>query len=254
MSVRARSISVAVARRWKSPSSFAWVLLAAGLVSFIFLGFWQLERAREKEDLLAAFVSEAAQTPQTLAEARRMRDAAGYPHVRVRGRYDAAHAYLLDDQVRDGRQGLFAFAVFAPEEGGPLLLVNRGFRVRAHDGKPPSLPPLETGGIELAGLYAPPPGSGLRLGGNALPRQTQWPKSTIYIDTAEIAADLGRAVDPHVLLLDADPASGFMRDWTPQILPPERHDGYALQWFSFALAAIFLFIALHWRRVQPGSD
>ena len=45
----------------------------------------------------------------------------------------------------------------------------------------------------------------------------------------------------------------FLREWTPQILPPERHQGYALQWFTFALAALVIFLVLHWRRVQPES-
>ncbi|HOX72536.1 MAG TPA: SURF1 family protein, partial [Dokdonella sp.] len=66
-------------------------------------------------------------------------------------------------------------------------------------------------------------------------------------------ADLGRPIDTRVLLLDADAASGFVREWTPQILPPERHRGYAFQWFCFALASVVIFIVLHWRRVQPGS-
>ncbi|MEO8010086.1 MAG: SURF1 family cytochrome oxidase biogenesis protein [Dokdonella sp.] len=89
------------------------------------------------------------------------------------------------------------------------------------------------------------------MGGNALPAQRGWPKFTIYIDPQEIGADLGRPIDDRVILLDAEPGSVFMRDWTPQILPPERHQGYALQWFTFAFAALVIFIVLHWRRVQP---
>lgn len=240
-------------RHWTSPSWFALALLVLGLGVFTTLGFWQLGRAHEKESLLAAFAADATQAPLALADARLRTDAMPYPRVRVHGRYDPKHAYLLDDQVRDGRQGLFAWAVFEPDGGGPALLVNRGFLARGNDGKLPALPATEAEAVELSGLYAPPPGSGLRLGGNALPRQTNWPKSTIYIDTAEIAQDIGREVDTRVLLLDADPASGFARAWTPQILPPEKHRGYALQWFSFAIAAIVIFIVLHWRRATSGS-
>ncbi|HNR92791.1 MAG TPA: SURF1 family protein [Dokdonella sp.] len=242
-----------MARHWTSPSWFALVLLLAGLGVFITLGFWQLDRAHEKDALLDAFAADAAQAPLTLADARRRAASMPYPRVRVHGRYDPLRSYLLDDQVRDGRQGLLAWAVFEPDGGGPALLVNRGFVARGSDGKQPVLPAVETGEVELSGLYASPPGGGLRLGGNALPRQSRWPKSTIYIDTAEIAQDIGRAVDTRVLLLDADPASGFMRAWTPQIIPPERHRGYALQWFSFAIAAIVIFIVLHWRRASNGS-
>ncbi|MBN8482573.1 MAG: SURF1 family protein [Xanthomonadales bacterium] len=241
-----------MARRWTSPSWFALVLLAAGLAAFTTLGFWQLDRAREKEALLAAYAGAATRTPVALEEARRSAAGPLHPRVRVRGRYDVTRGYVLDDQVRDGRQGRFFYALFEPVGDERALLVNLGFQVRAGVADDVALPLLPRDEQELVGLYAPPPGAGLRLGGNALPAQAQWPKLTVYIDTAEIAQDLGRRVDERVLLPDADPASGFERAWTPQILPPERHRGYALQWFSFAVAAIVIFIVLHWRRVQPG--
>ncbi len=242
-----------MARRWKSPSWFALVLLVAGLAAFTTLGFWQLGRAHEKETLLAAYAGASERAPVSLGEARRSAAGPLHPRVRVHGRFDPARGYVLDDQVRDGRRGRIHYAVFEPVGDERVLLVNLGFRARTGAADDASLPPLPSGELELAGLYAPPPGAGLRLGGNALPAQSRWPKLTIYIDTAEIAQDLVRRVDERVLLLDADPASGFERAWTPQILPPERHRGYALQWFSFALAAIVLFIVLHWRRVQPGT-
>lgn len=169
------------------------------------------------------------------------------------GRIDPQRGYILDDQIRDAQQGVMVYAVMLPEDGSTALLVNRGFLARAPGSALPALPPLDSELREWRGLYAPPPGIGLRLGGNALLQQDTWPKLTIYIDLAEIAADFGKPLDRRVLLLDADPASGFVREWTPQILPPERHEGYAFQWFSFALAAIIIFIVLHWRRAKPGS-
>jgi len=48
--------------------------------------------------------------------------------------------------------------------------------------------------------------------------------------------------------LDTDISSGFVRQWTPDVMPPERHEAYALQWFTFALVAIVIFISVHWRK------
>ncbi len=230
---------------------FAVLLTAAGVAAFSTLGFWQLRRAADKELLLAAFAGADARQSLSLDEARRLAAAGAYPHVQVRGWFDPVHTYVLDDQVRDGQQGRFSFAIFVPNDGGLALLVNRGFLGRAASEKQPALP---EGEVELGGLYAPAPGSGLRLGGNALPKSSAWPKLTIYIDPAEIAQDAGRALDDRVLLLDPDPASAFVREWTPQILPPERHRGYAFQWFSFAFAAIVIFIVLHWRHPKPRKE
>ena len=242
-----------MSRRWKSPSWFALALVVLGVAAFSTLGFWQLRRAADKELLLAAFAGAATRAPLTLDAARRSAAGPGHPRVRVRGTFDPVRGYVLDDQVRDGRRGTMLYAVFEPAGSEAALLVNRGFMPRTAAGERPGVPPLATGEQELVGVYAPPPGSGLRLGGNPLPAQVQWPKLTIYIDLDEIGADLGRSVGDRVLLLDADPASGFMREWAPQVLPPERHRGYALQWFSFALAALVIFIVLHWRRKEPGT-
>lgn len=56
-----------------------------------------------------------------------------------------------------------------------------------------------------------------------------------------------------MILLDAEAGSGFMREWMPQIIPPERHLGYAVQWFGFLLTTLVIFIVLHWRRDNKGS-
>ncbi len=237
-------------RRWVRPSGLAIALVVVGIGAFSYLGFWQLHRATDKEALLASYAGAEEIAAIPLEDARRREVGIVNPHVSVRGRFDAVHGYLLDDQIREGRQGVIAFAVFEPDNGRQALLVNRGFIEKVRVAGLPSLPKDE---IEITGLYAPSPGSGLRLGGNALPKQEHWPKLTIYIDPKEIGEDLGREIDTRVLLLDADPASGFVREWTPQVMAPERHRGYAFQWFCFAIASIVIFIVLHWRR-EPGES
>lgn len=239
-----------MARRWYRPRAFALVLTLAGIALFTSLGLWQVRRAHEKEALFAALAGAARQAPVALAEARREAGAARYPRVEVSGRYDPLHAYLLDDQVQGGRVGMRVFAVFEPADGSAPLLVDRGFLARDARGGAPPIPPPPSGAQRIDALYAPAPGSGLRLGGNALPRQAAWPKSSIYIDLAEIAADLGHPLDPRVLRLAPEPGSVFARDWTPELLPPQRHLGYAVTWFAFAALALGLFVIRHWRNEE----
>lgn len=226
--------------------------MLAGVVVFVLLGSWQLRRAHEKEALFAAYARAAEQAPVTLAQARRDADAARWPLVDVDGTFDPARAYVLDDQVREGRAGVMLFDVFVPSAGGDALLVNRGFLPRGTRGELPQLPSPPPGVQRLRALYAPPPGAGIRLGGNALPKQAGWPKTTIYVDLGEVAADLGRALDPRVLLqvsAGAD-AHGFVRNWKPEVFPPERHYGYAFTWFTFAGVVVATFAILHRRRPE----
>jgi cytochrome oxidase assembly protein ShyY1 len=102
-------------------------------------------------------------------------------------------------------------------------------------------------------LYLPPPGAGFEMGGDALGRQTSWPKTTIYLDLSQIAADLHQPLYPHVLALDAEPAAAYQRTahFDFSSMPPARHRAYAFQWFSFAVALAAIFVILHRRRRKP---
>lgn len=243
-------------RRWHRPSWFAWSLLLAGLAAFVSLGAWQWGRAAQKEALLATFATAEKAAPEAFATVADAPPEGIYPRVVVRGHFEWAEGlgYLLDEQLHGGRVGVMALAVFVPADGTRRLLVNRGWMPWSRaDGVAPALPAVPQGEVTLTGLYAPPPRGGLRVGGDALRTQTHWPKFTLRADLDEIAGDIGAPVYPRLLLLDADAASGFVREWTPAVMPPERHRGYAVQWWSFAIAALVIFFALHWRKVSPGN-
>jgi surfeit locus 1 family protein len=244
----------AVVRRWGRPGVFAIALTLAGIALFMWLGLWQVRRAHEKADLFAAFAGVAQQAPVALAQARRMVKPSRYPLVSVVGHYDPQHAYVLDNQVRDGHPGVMLFDVFEPSDGGVPLLANRGFLARDVRGARPRVPAPPAGEQTLIALYAPPPGSGLRLGGNALVQQQTWPKTSIYLDVDEVAADLGRRLDPNVLLLmpghEDAAGSAFVREWKPEVFPPERHLAYAFTWFLFAVVCAATFVILHWRKQE----
>lgn len=237
-------------RAWHRPRAFAIVLTLAGVALFLALANWQFRRAHEKEALFAAFAQAATQEAVTLAQARREASPMRYPTVRVEGRIDPRRQYLLDNQVRDGRAGVMVFGVFEPAEGGVALLVNRGFLARDAHGSL-AIPPAPAGVTTFTALYAPPPGAGLRMGGDRLPQQQEWPKTVIYLDLDEIAADAGRELDPQVLLQLGQGEAGLVREWTPAVFPPVRHLGYAWTWLTFAAVAVATFLILHWRKQGP---
>ena len=243
--------SAMTTRRWRRASWFAIALTFVGVALFVRLGIWQLERARAAQVLLDAFAAAPNAAFEDFAAVSANPPNSRFPHVHVRGRYVAGRGYLRDEQLHAGRLGVEAFAVFAVDGGAAQLLVDRGWIAWSHAPRSqPLLPALAQGEIDLSGIYAPFPGSGLRLGGNALAQQTAWPKLTLAVEHDEIAADLQRPLLPRVLLLDADPASGFERAWTPALMPPARHQAYAFQWFAFAVAALVIFVLRHWKKVD----
>lgn len=241
-------------RRWHRPHAVAIVLALCGVAVFVFLGSWQVRRAHEKEAMFAAFDRGLAAPPLALHDARDHADDTHYPRVTVQGRYaQPPRQYELENQIRDGRAGIMAFALFEPSGGDSPLLVNRGFLPYANDAsRYPHLPDLPQGEVVLSALYAPPPGIGLRLGGNTLAQQA-FPKRVVYLDLGEVEADLGLALDHRVLLQlsNAGEGAAFVREWRPQVFPADRHYGYAFTWFTFAAVVVAAFAILHYRKVRP---
>ncbi|HJU08870.1 MAG TPA: SURF1 family protein [Rhodanobacteraceae bacterium] len=237
--------------RLRRPSVFAVLLTLCGVAIFIALGIWQLHRARYHEAVLAHFAGAALAPVRPFAAVEHSAPADVYPHVQVRGRYAAHRAYLLDNRMHAGQLGVDVFVPFTPDNRDRVLLVDLGFLPRQGPEEVlPELPPVPQQEIALSGLYAPPPAAGLKLGGNPLTHEKSWPKLVTWIDPKAIAADLHRHLYPRVLLLDADPASPYVRQWTPEVIAPARNRAYAFQWFTFALAAVVIFFVMH-RKKSP---
>jgi surfeit locus 1 family protein len=246
---------------FRRPPWWALLLTAAGALLFIRLGVWQLHRADFKEALLRRYAASASAPLQDFAEVAARPPADGFPRVRVRGRYLAGRTYLLDNPRHDDRGGVEVFAPFVVhDQPRTLLLVDLGFLTGNGTRQQPYLPPLPDTEVILQGLYVPPPPTGFEMGGDALARQSQWPKESIFLDPAEVARDLGQPLFPRVLALDADPASVYVRVHTLDLssMPPARHRAYAFQWFSFALAAVVILLVLNRRKRResrhPNDD
>lgn len=233
---------------FRRPSWWALLLTVAGAGLFVRLGFWQLHRADFKESLLRRYAAAATAPLQDFAAVAARPPEDSFPRVRVHGRYLVDRLYLLDNPKHDERGGVEVFAPFELPGQSSLLLVDLGFLPGNGHGTPP-LPPLSSAPVELQGLYVPPPPTGFEMGGNALARQTHWPKDSIFLDMNKVAGDLGRPLYPRVLALDADPSSVYVRRHTLDLsMPPARHRAYAFQWFAFALAAVAILLVVHRKR------
>ncbi len=237
--------------KWlRRPSWFALLLTVAGALLFIRLGVWQLHRADEKEQILRRYATAQTTAPRDFAAVASNPPVDAFARIRVHGQYLADRLYLLDNPKHDQRGGVEVYAPLRLRNESRLLLVDLGFLPGNGTDQAPQLPPLPTGEQELQGLYVPAPGVGFEMGGNALARQTRWPKTTVYLDLPQVAADLGATLYPQVLLLDADPSSIYVREHTIDFssMPPARHRAYAFQWFTFAVAAVVILLVLHRRR------
>jgi surfeit locus 1 family protein len=220
------------------------------------LGVWQLHRADFKEALLRRYAASASAPVQDFSRVAMSPPYDGFPRVQVHGRYLADRVYLLDNPQHDERGGVEVFVPLRLQENSRLLLVDLGFLPGDGSGKAPQLPALPTDDVALQGLYVPPPSTGFEMGGDALTAQKTWPKKAIFLEPAQVAHDLGQALYPRVLALDADPAAIYVRVHTLDFssMPPARHRAYAFQWFSFAIAAVVILLVLNRKRARRPSS
>ncbi|MEO0997089.1 MAG: SURF1 family protein [Pseudomonadota bacterium] len=213
-------------------------LVAAGLAA---LGFWQLDRADHKRELLHAYEARGGD-PLDIATA----DAGErFTAVAASGRYDAGRQILIDNMVAAGRNGFFVITPLGLDDG-TTVLVNRGWVPQ--DPARLQLPDIavsaERRGIE--GLSGALPVAGLDLGEPAA--ATGWPRVAQFPSFADIERMLGGEVRRPLILLAPDQPDGYRRQWRPTGMTAERHVGYAVQWFALAATAMILFLVIGFRK------
>ena len=223
-----------------------WLLALVVIAIFARLGVWQSQRAVEKQTMLdeAAQVL-AARQPVGLEAAADPQRRARYEWARGTGEFADGAQWLLDNQQRDGRVGVRAYRVFVPDQGTPLL-VDLGWLPVAGDRAMPTVE-RPTGRIALEGLLAPPPSGGIALGAGMARESGGW--LMLRVELPAISAAAGTPLAARVLRLDPALPLGYTRDLAllPNTLPPEKHRGYALQWFGLAAAVLVTALILTFR-------
>ena len=225
------------------PSKAATLVLFLLACLFAMLGSWQSQRAEEKQGLE---IQHRTAPPLSLATA--IERGSRFSPVDLIGQYDPRRHILLDNQIWQGRAGVYVFTPFYTT-GGKVILVNRGWLPLAPDRKTlPDIPTPEQQVI-LKGSLNTLPVPGRILGAADQIRQEQWPQLVTYLNLSDISESLDTSLEDWVIQLSKSEPSGFEgRDWKPVFLSSERHRGYAFQWFALVAACIVMWVYLGFRK------
>lgn len=243
-----------VSHRPFNPGWLPTLVTLALLVLLLNLGFWQLERAEQKRAMLSAHDTRTALAPVALNRLDVSDPQNRYRRIYTRGVYDNRQQIFLDNQVHQGQPGYHVYTPFLPDGADAAILVNRGWvpwgetRARLPDIS------LENPAVTLNGRIDQPANPGIRLG-DAL-AQTGWPKVVPYIEYSPLSEQLGYPLATTVILLDADQPQGFRREWQLDFagFGPERHIGYAVQWFALSVTLLVLYGVFGWQRRSVNGD
>jgi len=201
------------------------------------LGFWQLSRAEEKQEILAVY-QEQAQLPVISLDALPPETTLYYGDVALSGEYDPSRYWLLDNQPRNGRPGYEIIMPF--KSAGAWVLVNRGWVVADQDRRQLPVIKTPTGTVELIGSLAPPQQNTI-IDNDASDLAALWPKRVIQISIDGAQASLKETLLPTIFRIKSESPGAYTTDWPVVTTQAEKHQGYAVQWFAMALALITLY-------------
>ncbi len=229
------------------------------LPMFIGLGLWQLQRADEKAVINTKWELKRNQSPVSLLSV----DSANaellqYLPVQLSGHFLSAKYFLLDNKIHRGQFGNEVLAVFKLKDSGKAVLVNRGWNVADPSRRQEPVIPELNGPVMITGHVYVSPGEPYLLADTAL--VPGWPKPIQAIEMDKLGAaveqDMGVELFPHPVRIDSDSAAALTVDWQVVNVSPEKHTGYAVQWFTMAAALFILFILRStnlWQVLTGGS-
>jgi surfeit locus 1 family protein len=245
-------VPITIGNRTFAPRPFTTLLTIVLIAMLISLGRWQLHRAAEKRVLFDSFAAGAeAARPIDLNTPKVPR----YSQVEADGHYDDTRQILIDNMVNAERAGYFVITPFALQDGG-WVLVNRGWVPLGQSRAERPLIPVAADARHIRGRADNLPSPGIRMGTPAAPAPP-YPVVADFPTHAQVAQLLKEsswtpAAD--LILLDPKEPDGYVRDWAAPGFPPMRHIGYAVQWFSLALALLVIYIVTNVRRSRQDNS
>lgn len=240
-------------RRYFRPGLVPSIAVAVLLPLFLYMGYWQLQRAEEKRVLQSEYDSRAS-GPAVKVESRLQRpEELQFYRVVAKGYYEIDRQILIDNRVYQGQAGYHVITPLKLPNSDVRLLVNRGWiplgEDRAH------LPIVDTpkGLQEIVGVATVPSEKTFVLA-KPEPLDRGWQPVWQNMDMERYTAAVPFPVQPVVVLLDPEsPAAGFTRDWSRLDAGIAVHKGYAFQWFMLASALIAIYLFMSLRGAGPNQ-
>lgn len=210
------------------------------LLLFVYLGLWQAGKAQRLTDERSHYAARSQRAPVRLGAAlvnpESLRDAP----VVVRGHYEPARQFFVDNRQENGRPGVHVVTPLKIEGSQTRVLVNRGW-LGWSEGRsklPQLTTPLEL--VEISGIAATPIVKNFLL----MPDRVEaWAELWPSLDLKRFQGQVNFPVQPLVVLQNrTDAQDALVRNWQP---PEDRvgmHRSYALQWFGIAAALLVFYV------------
>jgi surfeit locus 1 family protein len=219
------------------------LLLSLAAVFFaalgIYLGFWQLGRAAQKEVLQAAMEQQASKPPLAQAVLLNVFDADAVLHQRVllSGSWVPQSTVYLDNRQMDGKVGFFVLTPLRLQGSDKVIMVQRGWAPRNFESRE-TVPEVQTptGLVQIEGRIALAPSKLYEPGQGSLQVIRQ------NLDMDAFRSETGLPLLNLTVRQTGVPSEGLRRDWPAVHFGVDKHYGYAFQWFGLSALVIVLYL------------
>ncbi|WP_157496993.1 SURF1 family protein [Hahella ganghwensis] len=226
-----------------------WCLFGILFPALLGMGAWQLQRADEKKMALERFHDQIDQPPRDWMSF--LNSPIDFAQVRLEGGF-LDQDWLLDNQIEGGRFGYRVFTPFclntathAPQDSKECVLVDRGWVAGNLDRN--ILPAIDRpeGNLILQGR-ADHISSSVILGESE--PLVNSPYRVQQIEIGEVSEMAGVPLSSWILRLLPGQRGVYKQNWQPVVVGPEKHIGYAVQWFAMAIVLAGL---VAWLQFKP---
>ena len=234
---------------------FPTLIFAITFCGFIVLGFWQIDRADQKNVLNSNYTDRQQEATIVLDKNNIMDEKSSllWRKVEFEGSFLNKQNIILDNQIFNQIAGFNIITPFKIKGSNSIVLVNRGWHPNLKNRE--MLPVINEikGERSLLGYIAGFPVSGIKLGKNNIETLNSQIFRFQRLDTLELNYFLSANVMPYMIYLDPIIDKEFYENFKLPAPDSQKNYGYAFQWFAFAITLLIIFIRLSMTRKTNGK-
>ena len=227
----------------KNKSIFINILFLISFFTLIRLGFWQLDRADQKNEINQNYIER--QSEEEISDQGLINEENLWRKFKLDGEFLNIN-FFLDNQMYRRNAGYTVFTPFLTSEG-LTILVNRGWHPLLESRNEVPLIENISGPKTITGILSPIPSHGIILTDQNIELIDTSSVRIQRMDLSEIKnmikiEDL--EINSLVLTLERPIDQNLVKHLVLPVSNSEKNYGYAFQWFAFAATLLIIFIVL----------
>ena len=207
------------------------------------LGFWQLNRAKEKQYRIVQLEKGSASVVSRL-DALTTQHIEQFQSVELNLALVGYTTLLLDNKIDNKRPGYHVLNIATESSSGKTVLINRGWVYAGEQRE--KLPTVEMPNNQwfVSGRVYPLAEQAISTASAAIESTHDYLRLPVLDKNilAEVEKRLDVSLEPYIIRLNSGAQSALKTNWVWTNMSPEKHLAYAIQWFALALA--FLVVSL----------